>query len=87
MGVDIEEVLRFELNRAIMDQLEMKPTTRLLNLDELSVDEIKKYLQTTHTILFLDWIITDKKGLEAAAQWIKEFFDRVYIFVASEQAK
>lgn len=80
LDIDVSDILKFEINRAIMTQLEINPRTRLVNLDELSIDEIKNYLRTLHVVLFLNWTISDPKGLEDAAQWIKGFLDKLYAF-------
>lgn len=84
--VDITEVMKFELNRAIVTQLEMKPTTRLLNLDELDLDAIKKYLQETHVILWQNYMLTSTDSLEVAARFIKDLFNKFYEFAIKENA-
>lgn len=78
MGVEIADILKFELNRAIMNELEVNPRARLLNLDELSDDVIKEYLRSLHTILWRDWNIISDDGMEKAVQFIKTLFDQIY---------
>lgn len=84
--VDISEILRIELNKAIVNQIKVNPSTRVINLDELSIDDYKGYLARTNVILWANWIISSEDGVDNASKWFKNALDELYVFVSNRQS-
>ena len=51
---------------------------RIIDIDKVSIDEIKKYIKSKQCILWQNWYVTDPKGLEDAANWIKSLLNELY---------
>jgi len=51
---------------------------RVLYLDEVSIDDIKRFITTKHAILWQSWFVTDPKGLEDAARWVQNLLNELY---------
>lgn len=83
--IDISEILRIELNNAIIKQIKTNPSARVLNIDEVSIEDLEKYLSTTNVILWANWIISDSDGANKAAQWIKNVLDELYVYLSNRQ--
>jgi len=83
--VDISEILRIELNKAIVNQIKARPSTRIINLDELSFHDFKEYLQTTNVILWAQWIITSEDGVDHAAKWFENALAEFYVYISNRQ--
>ena len=41
-----------------------------INGTQVSRDEIRKWLKNKHCTLWMDWIITDSRGMESAVDFI-----------------
>ena len=44
---------------------------RIIFIDKVSLDDIKRYIKSKQCILWQNWYVTDPKGLEDAAKWIQ----------------
>ena len=74
---DISEILRIELNKAIERQIHKNPTTRVMNLDEVSTHDIEKYFTTLPTHIW-QWLeVSDNQN---RARWFRNLLDELYIF-------
>ena len=82
--IDISNELTIELNKAILKTLSTNPTARILNLDELRIDELKKFLQEKHSILWANWSVISEDSLEQAAEWFKVQIDNLYSYISSQ---
>lgn len=51
---------------------------RVINLDKVSIYDIKKYIRSKHSILWQNWYVTDPKGLEKAAEWVKSLLSELH---------
>jgi len=93
--VDISEILRLELNDAIVKQIKLNPSTRVLNIDQVSINDIQNYLARTNAILWGNWIIkgeiTDDDDestgdkTRKAALWLRNVLDELYVYISNKQ--
>ena len=82
--IDISNELTIELNKAILKAISSNPTTRTLNIDELSIDDLKRFLQATHSILWANWSVISEDSLEQAAQWFKAQINNLHSYISSQ---
>lgn len=84
--IDINDVLVKEITNAVIRRLAITPTGRVINLDKVSLEDFKNYLNTTHAILFADWIVSSSDGHQKAAQWLAHTLDEFYIYLNNKEA-
>ena len=81
---DISEVLRIELNNAIVKTLKKNPTTKVLNLDELRTDEIAEYFNKNGSINQLEWVLEKGSSFDLA-RWFKIVLGELHTIAANKQ--
>lgn len=69
-----EEIARV-VNKQILLDITEQPTTRLINVDKVTSDEIKDWLRNKHSTTWSVWSIHSEDTLEKAAGWFKEQLD------------
>lgn len=70
-----------KLTKEVLNQVANNPTARILNIDELSLDVVKKYLESKHVTLWADWYLTSSSSMEKASTWLKDEIDQIYSFI------
>jgi hypothetical protein len=80
--VNDEERIALETNKAIMSLLASNPTRRLLDLDSITEEEIKGYLQSKHATLWGgSFTVSSTDSLNKAINFFSKELDGLYEFV------
>jgi hypothetical protein len=82
---DIDELLRIEMNKAIEKTLKKNPTIRILNLDEMSTDDITDYFKKSGSIHQLEWILEEGSERQLA-RWFKVVLGELHTIASNKQS-
>jgi hypothetical protein len=74
-----EEITR-AINLSLVNKVAEKPNIPLLNLEDVSIEVISKFLTSRHSSTWSIYSISSSDSLEAAAKWFKRELDLLYAF-------
>lgn len=89
---DISEVLRIEMNKAIEATIRKNPTVRILNLDELSTNEIAEYFTKNRTLEQLQYLFEGVTASEYTrnyefARWFRIVLGELHTIASNNQGR
>ena len=77
------ENIALAVNKTIMGRLAEKPTLRLIDLDSLTEDELKGFLQSKHcTAWGTTFTVTSADSLKKATDWFARELEGLHAFIA-----
>ena len=82
---DISEVLRIEMNDAIVRTIKRNPTAKILNLDEMRTDDISEYFKKSGSIHQLEWLL-DEGSEWQLARWFKVVLNELHTLTSNKQS-
>ncbi len=83
----INSLVAMQLNKVILRDIEQKPNSKILNLDKVTLDEIKDYILSKHSTEWARRSVLSDDGLEAASLWFKDELDKFYAFVGRDSIR
>jgi hypothetical protein len=81
---DISEVLRIEMNKAIEKTIRKNPTTRILNIDETSTDDIAEYFKKSGAVNQLAFLV-ETGGEFNLARWFRIVLGELHTLATNKQ--
>ncbi len=87
LSVDVDAIndaIKMELNKQILTEIQDDPTSRILNLENLTVEQITEFFASLHSVTFGQFTITSKDTGEVAAKWLLHQIDKLYEFVTTQ---
>lgn len=73
------EAISIAINKALLQDIAAKPSIRVLNLDDISLEDVEEFLLSRHSQEFGRFGIFDSKDRKNVAQWfvrqMMEFYD------------
>lgn len=89
---DISEIMRIEMNKAIEKTIRRNPTVRILNIDEMSTDDIATYFQKNRTMEQLQYLF---EGINASeytrnyefARWFRIVLGELHTIASNNQSR
>ena len=71
----IKAEIAAQINKQVLLDIAEKPTSKLINVDKVSLDEIKDWLRDKHVATWSIYSIHSEDSMEKAAKWFKEQLD------------
>lgn len=78
---DITDTMVFEINKAIMKKVAQKPNLKLLNLEDVTVENIASWLETFHSVEWGRFSVKDYDDKIKVADWFRRNLYEFYAYL------